>query len=160
MYLQNELAIRYFSCLFFLYRPVLYFFLHRDMEYSIQPPNSDGAASDHDPWVLESCRDCIESAALIVQFCGSGFANNLKKSARSWCEYQLLFAAFLVILQTKGQEVFEPVFRIVGHAERLLDRVEGTFELASMESAILQQSLGVLRSVRQGFDASSPQYSR
>lgn len=151
--------MRYFACAFLIHRPVLYFFLHKDMEYTIQPPNTDGGHLDLVPWVLESCRDCIESAALYIDICYTGPVRN-GWHYRNWCDYQLLFAAYFVILQAKALEVFEPIFRNVKDAETLLDQVEEMHDPHFSEALILMRNQTTLKRVRREFDAASPRYSR
>lgn len=128
------------------------------MEYSVRPPNTTIAGSDHGPWVLESCRDCIESAALIIQFCCIDPASRAEEAYRNWCQFQLLFASYLVILQVKSLPSLGPIFRTIGEPEKLLDLVESVFENTRITSTKLQWSLEILRNARHNFETSSPGY--
>jgi hypothetical protein len=129
------------------------------MEYSIQSPNETGAASDHQPWVMESCRDCIESAALIILLCTTLSDDHADTHHRMWFEYQLLFASHLTILQARSLALFTPIFRNIGDVEALLDRVEAIFRSPHIASRKVQQSLAVLQNTRQNFEAMSPRFS-
>lgn len=142
--------------MFFLYRPVLYFFLHKDMEYAIQPPGVDGTASDHSPWVMESCRNCIENAALIVQLCRPAPTDAFHEATHYWLEFQLLFAAYLVLLQVRTHALLEPYLRAVGDVERLMDGVEEVFNANINKGPLIRESLAVLVTARRNFDTTSP----
>lgn len=150
--------MRYFSCIFLLHRPVLYFFLHKDMEYSVRPPDVRTINSDREPWVLESCRDCIESAALLVYFsCISTESGSpVEKLYNNWCGTQMLFASYLVLLQVRSVTSLIPIFRNIGDLDDLLDRVERIFETLPVESVKAERSLSILRNERHNFDVSSP----
>ncbi|EQB54049.1 hypothetical protein CGLO_06159 [Colletotrichum gloeosporioides Cg-14] len=159
---KREIALRYFACAFLLHRPVLYFFLHKDMEYTVRPPDTQALRSDQAPWILESCRDCIEGATLFVHFsCISmdSQSSKMERSYRSWCDIQLLFAAYLVLVQVKSVPALVPIFRVLGDVENLLDQAERMFELFPVDSLKIRKSLEVLRSQRQNLDAASPVYS-
>jgi hypothetical protein len=108
---------------------------------------------------MESCRDCIESAALIILLCTTLSDDHAETHHRLWFEYQLLFASYLTILQARSLAVFMPIFRNVGDVETLLNRVEAIFRLPHIASHKLQQSLAVLQNTRQNFDAMSPRFS-
>uniref|UniRef100_A0A0B7KEA6 Transcription factor domain-containing protein n=1 Tax=Bionectria ochroleuca TaxID=29856 RepID=A0A0B7KEA6_BIOOC len=152
---HRDLALRYFACVFFLHRPVLYFFLHKDMEDAIQPPPAEGAASDHSPWVWESCRDCIESAVLIIQICQRQGTENPYDTLQYWPEYQLLFASYLILLQVRTRPSLEPYLRILGSIDRLLDMVEEVFRTKTYQEPVIQKSLLLLVDARHNLDQSS-----
>ncbi|KAH8897607.1 hypothetical protein GQ53DRAFT_817898 [Thozetella sp. PMI_491] len=153
---MKEIAVRYFSCIFLLNRPVLYFYLHKDMEYIVRPPDMQAALSDREPWILESCRDCIESAALIITICWVSSQDAAGRSYRSWLDYQLLFAAYLVLLQVKSVASLAPIFRTLGDIEGMLDSVESMFDASPTASCQIQRSLAILRNERHNFEISSP----
>lgn len=154
---QIETAIRYFSCVFLLHRPVLYFFLHKDMEYTVRPPDNGTIQSDQEPWILESCRDCIESAALMIHFAHRSFDPRLPY--HNWIEIQLLVAAHLILLQVKSVTSLFPIFRNMGDFDELLDRVERMLEASPVQSLKVQMSLAIMRNERQNFDVGSPSYT-
>jgi hypothetical protein len=64
---QRELAISYHAAIFTLHRPLLYFVLHEDMEQSAIMPSPPASHQHLEPWVLDNCRSCIESASIIIQ---------------------------------------------------------------------------------------------
>ncbi|KAI8238999.1 Hexose transporter HXT13 [Colletotrichum sp. SAR 10_99] len=133
-----------------------------DMEYTVRPPDTQALRSDQAPWILESCRDCIEGATLFVHFsCISmdSQSSKMERSYRSWCDIQLLFAAYLVLVQVKSVPALVPIFRVLGDMENLLDQAERMFELFPIDSLKIRKSLEVLRSQRQNLDAASPVYS-
>ena len=141
-----------------MHRPVLYFFLHKDMEYTVRPPDVRTLHSDREPWVLESCRDCIESAALIIYFsCIPAESGSLVESSyQNWCGTQMLFATYLVLLQVRAVTSLIPVFRNIGDLDGLLDRVESILERTPVESLKVERSLHILRNERHNFEVSSP----
>jgi len=151
--------MRYFYCVFLIHRPVLYFFLHRDMEYSVRPPDNRDLRSGREPWILESCRDCIESTALLIHFSRVPGGESSSIST-SWGEVQALFAAYLVLLQARSAgTALRPIFRSVGDPDELLDWVERTFEAMPLRSLGVSRSLAVLRDERRNFEVASPGYS-
>lgn len=123
------------------------------MEYAIHPPEADGGAADHSPWVLESCRDCIESLGLIILICSS---RRDAGASRYWPEYQLLFACYLVLLQVRTQPMLEPYLRVIGNVERQLDSVEEMFRENIHKGPLIRESLSLLMTSRGNFDAVSP----
>ncbi|KAJ0326014.1 hypothetical protein Brms1b_000231 [Colletotrichum noveboracense] len=132
------------------------------MEYTVRPPDTQALRSDQAPWILESCRDCIEGATLFVHFsCISmdSQSSKMERSYRSWCDIQLLFAAYLVLVQVKSVPALVPIFRVLGDMENLLDQAERMFELFPVDSLKIRKSLEVLRSQRQNLDGASPVYS-
>ncbi|ERS98238.1 hypothetical protein HMPREF1624_05021 [Sporothrix schenckii ATCC 58251] len=164
----RETALRYFSCVFLLHRPVLYYFLHNDLENTTRPPGHHALHVDPEPWVLESCRDCIESAALLVHlsfptpeergtFPGTGGGLCVEDVFGSWCGLQMLFAAYLILLQVRAVPSLRPVFRNVGDADALLDKVERAFATHPVHgSLVLDTSLAILQDERRNFAAASP----
>ncbi|OAA63379.1 Zn(2)-C6 fungal-type DNA-binding domain protein [Niveomyces insectorum RCEF 264] len=163
----REIALRYFGCVFLLHRPVLYFFLHKDLEYTVRPPgNTRTLHVDREPWVLESCRDCIESAALIIRLSCLSAADNgqdgrynaaVENTYQSWCGLQMLFAAYLLLLQVRSVPSLVPVFRNIGDIDTLLDLVEHAFARGyPVRSLVLEKSLAILRDERRNFDVASP----
>lgn len=139
------------------------------------PERRSSQQSDHEPWILESCRDCLESAALLIYVSGisldepvyhrSGEMEDVdehwspERTWRSWCDIQLLFAAYLILLQAKSAPALMPVFRNVGEVDGLLDRVERIFESLAVQSVKVEMSLAILRNERHNFDVASPDYS-
>jgi hypothetical protein len=117
------------------------------MEYAVRPPDQEATQSDREPWVLESCRNCIESAALMAHL-SAGNPGDIALPI-SWLEAEMLFAAHLVILQAKSFEGLAPVFDTVGDAEILLDLIEATFETGARRSSKIRRGLEILRNVRQ-----------
>lgn len=128
------------------------------MEYSIHPPGADGAASDHSPWVLESCRDCIESVALIIQLCKLQPGSHAYSAPQYWPEYQLLFASYLVLLQVKTHVSLKPYLRALGDTETLLDEVEEVFHVNKYKGPLLERSLTLLAAARRNLPSLSPGY--
>lgn len=126
------------------------------MEYAIQPPGEDGGAADHSPWVLESCRDCIESVALIVQLCHSRQDGQAAFAPRYWPEYQLFFASYLILVQVRIYPSLEPFLRIVGDVDVLLNMIEDEFRANVRRSPVLEESLNLLITARRNLDATSP----
>lgn len=128
------------------------------MEYTVRPPDVRTLHSDREPWVLESCRDCIESAALIIYFfcipCESDISVDLLY--KNWCGIQALFAAYLVLLQVRAVTSLVPVFRNIGDVDGLLDRVEKLLESSAQDSLQVNKSLDILRNERHNFEVSSP----
>ncbi|CAK7233479.1 hypothetical protein SCUCBS95973_008608 [Sporothrix curviconia] len=171
----REMALRYFGCVFLLHRPVLYFFLHKDLEYTVRPPeNLHTLHIDSEPWVLNSCSDCIESAAMLIYFAcarppqqSSIFWRPVEDSYGPWCSLQMLFAAYLILLQVRSVPSLEPIFSSVGDSDVLLDMVEHAFATHPMGGAalvlemdtpaVLDQSLMILKNERRNFEAASPQ---
>lgn len=125
------------------------------MEDAIQPPLAEGAASDHSPWVWESCRDCIESAVLIIQICQRRGPENSYNTLQYWPEYQLLFASYLILLQVRTRPSLEPYLRILGNIDTLLDMVEEIFRTKTYQEALIQKSLLLLVDARHNLDQSS-----
>jgi hypothetical protein len=125
------------------------------MEDAIQPPPAEGAASDHSPWVWESCRDCIESAVLIIQICQRQGTENPYDTLQYWPEYQLLFASYLILLQVRTRPSLEPYLRILGSIDRLLDMVEEVFRTKTYQEPVIQKSLLLLVDARHNLDQSS-----
>ncbi|KAL1864271.1 hypothetical protein VTK73DRAFT_6002 [Phialemonium thermophilum] len=156
---MREIVLRYFSCVFLLHRPVLYFFLHKEMEYTVRPPDGRTLRSDGEPWILESCRDCIESAALIIYFSyiSAEPVHVIRGSWRSWFHSQLLFAVYLILLQARVVPSLGPVLRNIGDVDGLLDRVEALLELSPIRSLKEGKSLEILRNERDNFGVSSPE---
>ena len=165
----RETALRYFGCVFLLHRPVLYFFLHKDLEYTVRPPeNVRTLHVDREPWVLESCRDCIESAALLIHLScltpeerGTSAGNEdgwcVEDVYGSWCGLQMLFAAYLILLQVRSVPSLMPVFRNIGDMDALLDKVERAFATHPVRgSLVLDKSLAILQDERRNFEAASP----
>jgi hypothetical protein len=105
------------------------------MEYSVRLPNFTEFQSDNVPWVLESCRNCIKSAALIIYTHRMRFesASKVELSYYNWCDTQMLFAAYLVILQLKSNPTLTMVLKDFGEINWLLDTVEGMLEGAPYE---------------------------
>ncbi|KIH87417.1 hypothetical protein SPBR_04705 [Sporothrix brasiliensis 5110] len=165
----RETALRYFGCVFLLHRPVLYYFLHNDLENAARPPGHVRALHvDREPWVLESCRDCIESAALLIHLsfptpeergtsAGTGGGLCVEDVFGSWCGLQMLFAAYLILLQVRVVPSLRPVFRNVGDADALLDKVERAFATHPVRrSLVLDTSLAILQDERRNFAAATP----
>ncbi|CAK7228850.1 hypothetical protein SBRCBS47491_007049 [Sporothrix bragantina] len=161
----RETALRYFGCVFLLHRPVLYFFLHKDLEYTVRPPDNVRTLHvDREPWVLESCRDCIESAALLIHlWCTPSFERTAEKwkpvedTYGAWCGLQMLFAAYLILLQVRSVPSLQPVFRNIGDMDTLLDKVERVFASHPVRSSMaLDKSLAILQDERRNFETSSP----
>ncbi|KAH7129233.1 hypothetical protein EDB81DRAFT_808912 [Dactylonectria macrodidyma] len=157
----REIAIRYSSCVFLLHRPVLYFFLHKDMEYTVRPPDNRNLHSNQEPWILESCRDCIENAALIIHFTyGLWESGNTERLPyHNWIDIQLLFAAHLVLLQVKSVTSLFPIFRNIGNLDELLNRAELMLEASPVKSLKIDMSLAILRNERQNFNIATTPYS-
>ncbi|KAH7139851.1 hypothetical protein B0J13DRAFT_68285 [Dactylonectria estremocensis] len=157
----REIAIRYSSCVFLLHRPVLYFFLHKDMEYTVRPPDNRNLHSNQEPWILESCRDCIENAALIIHFTYGLWesGHNERLPYHNWIDLQLLFAAYLVLLQVKSVTSLFPIFRNIGDLEELLNRVEQMLEDSPVKSLKNDMNLAILRNERQNFNIATTPYS-
>ncbi|KAL1896368.1 hypothetical protein Sste5346_004753 [Sporothrix stenoceras] len=165
----RETALRYFGCVFLLHRPVLYFFLHKDLEYTVRPPeNVRTLHVDREPWVLESCRDCIESAALLIHLscltpeergtsAGNEDGSCVEDIFGSWCNLQMLFAAYLILLQVRSVPSLMPVFRNIGDMDALLDKVERAFTTHPIhKSLVLDKTLAILQDERRNFEAASP----
>ncbi|CAK7204281.1 hypothetical protein SEUCBS139899_007036 [Sporothrix eucalyptigena] len=163
----RETALRYFGCVFLLHRPVLYFFLHKDLEYTVRPPeNVRTLHVDREPWVLESCRDCIESAALLIHLScltdqerapTKDESTTVEDTYGSWCGLQVLFAAYLILLQVRSVPSLQPIFRNIGDMDALLDKVERAFARHPVRSSlILDKSLAILQDERRNFEAASP----
>ena len=131
------------------------------MEFSVRPPDDIASNSSSAPWVLESCRDCIESAVLIILFLRKrlDYATGLESAHFSWFHMQLLFAAYLVILQVKAIPVLEQVARRAAEVDDLLDATESIFQNLPLQSVQVQTSLEILRNERGNFEASSPNVS-
>lgn len=159
--MKVEIALRYFYCVFLLHRPVLYFYLHRDMEYTVRPPNHRALHSDREPWILESCRSCIDSAALIIRFShySTGMGETTSISHQSWTDVQMLFASYLVLLQVKPITSLVPILRNIGNPDDLLDKVENMFEDLSVQSLKIDTSLAILRNERHNFNVALSPYS-
>lgn len=148
MFPQRDVAVRYFANVFLFHRHVLYFFLHQDFEDAIQP--SDGHAGDIDP--LWSRKECVEHAILLIYTCASS-----SPFARNWCHHQPLFAAYLVVLQTKDLPAFSPIFTRVGELSIvLLQRVERKFQNSAGGSPLNTRSLEIMKLLRQRFAHSPP----
>lgn len=136
---QSELAFRYFSCEFLLHRPVLYFFLHRDIEYSVRPPPEPHSPADMEPGVLASARECVRAAVQMVWFARQNMHGRL-----SWCDMQMLFAAYLVILQARGVGDLNGLFLPMGGAEEVLAGVE----MATGGAASMSRVWALVRGVK------------
>lgn len=154
---KRETAIRYFSSMFFLHRPVLYFFLHKDMEYKARPPDNQAMQSDQQSWILESCRKCIENAALIIHFLHQSSTQDC--APHSWVDLQLMMGAYLVLVQAKTTQAFLPIYRSVGDPEALLNFVEHALEASTFRSRKVYRTLEILRDERRSFEASTTPYS-
>lgn len=128
------------------------------MEYTVRPPDVRTLHSDREPWVLESCRDCIESAALLIYFFYISYelGTSMELLYKNWCGIQSLFAAYLVLLQVRAVTSLVPVFRNIGDVDGLLDRVERLLECSSGDSLKVKRSLEILRNERHNFEVSSP----
>ncbi|TKA29427.1 hypothetical protein B0A50_03439 [Salinomyces thailandicus] len=64
-----ETAIRFYSCQFYLNRPILYFVTHEDLEDAYISRDSASVTSPSlalPPWIYDACCICIENAALAL----------------------------------------------------------------------------------------------
>lgn len=98
---------------------MLYFFLHRDIEYSVRPPPEPPSPEDTEPGVLESARECVLAAMQMVRYAPQNISGRL-----SWCDTQMLFAAYLVVLQARRVTDLNGLFSAMGGAEEVLAGVE------------------------------------
>jgi len=117
----------------------------------VRPPNSQNPQSEREPLVLESCRACIESAALFIRFLDVAPAANRSAAHHTprfqfgWYNGQILFAAFLVLLQVKSIPMLVPILRSIGDVERLIERVGQMFESDAQTSPMTNRYLEILR---------------
>ncbi|KAF7167778.1 hypothetical protein CNMCM6106_003221 [Aspergillus hiratsukae] len=150
----KEISLRYHSCLLALNRPVLYWVLYEDLENS--PPSSGigHAEQQLEPWVFASCRECIESAKLILLT----LSRSLQCGGMSltWSETQLLVGSFAVLLSVQTSTSFSYAFRNTVGISQLLNTVEELLSTFGTVSIGGQQTLEMLSNMKRNFEASSP----
>ncbi|KAF5529810.1 C6 zinc finger domain-containing protein [Fusarium mexicanum] len=151
----RELALRYYTCIFLLNRPVLYFYLHEELEYNIRPLDPATVNSNNGLWVHESCKNCIEAATLIIHVhkMDAELSTTTEKAFVSWCDIQMLFAVYMVVLQLKTASPQRRGFKDAGEIESLLDTVMHVMERAPFTSANIERSLVIMKQERQGFSS-------
>jgi len=76
-----------------------------------------------------------------------------ERSYYNWCDVQLLFAVYLVLLQSKPVPTLTNIFKDPSEVDRLLDMVEMVLERVPFESLTIKNSLMLLRTERQGFES-------
>lgn len=109
-----------------------------------------------DPWVFESCRNCLENAGLIIL---SQHAYSLSPGPNpyhSWCDLQLLVASYAVLLQMQTVPALAPVFGDIREIDRLLDAAEAVLSHVPFMSRSTEQTLEVLRNIRHNFSIGTP----
>ncbi|KAJ5674128.1 hypothetical protein N7462_009567 [Penicillium macrosclerotiorum] len=158
-------------------RPVLYHVLYQNMEKSATtPPGSVSEADRHlEPWVLEICRDSIESAKLIILVLASQsrhLSGGLPASSRlplsplhedqsspsylSWTDVQLLVGAYALLLSVQTAASFSFAFREITEIGEILDSAEDVLSGISSQSSGYADTLEILTNIRHTFQNSTP----
>ncbi|KAL1969238.1 hypothetical protein VTN77DRAFT_492 [Rasamsonia byssochlamydoides] len=157
---MKELSLRYHACTFILNRPVLYFVLYQDLEHlATTPPGGVSAIAERhlDPWVLASCRDCIESAKLIIlTLAQHRHQMPIPRAGPNWCDVQLLVGSYAVLLSVQTASSFSPPFRDVTEIGELLDMAEDILSGVTATSPGYLRTLEMLTNIRHNFQNSTP----
>ncbi|KKA16353.1 hypothetical protein T310_10049 [Rasamsonia emersonii CBS 393.64] len=157
---QKELSLRYHACIFFLNRPVLYFVLYQDLEHlATTPPGGVSAVAEQHlkPWVFASCRDCIESAKLIILTLAQHQRQvPMPRAGPNWCDIQLLVGSYAVLLSVQTAPSFSAPFRDVAEIGELLDMVEEILSGVTETSQGILRTLEILTNIRHNFQNSTP----
>jgi hypothetical protein len=149
----KEISLRYHACLLALNRPVLYWVLYEDLENSTPSSGIVYAEQQLEPWIFASCRECIESAKLIILTLS--WSLQCEGMLLTWCETQLLVGSFAILLSVQTATSFSHAFRNTVEISQLLNSVEKL--LATFGTSIGgQQTLEILSNMRRNFEASSP----
>jgi hypothetical protein len=97
---EDELRFRYYATIFLVNRPVLYHVLYEKYENHLQ--SSDGSVQD--PWVYESCHNCVQNATMIILLHSKRHQTMWRDYFENWCNLQHLIAAYAIILQGKSRQ--------------------------------------------------------
>lgn len=150
----KEISLRYYSCLLALNRPVLYWVLYEDLENST--PSCAPVHSEQllEQWIFVSCRECIESAKLIILTLS--WSLQCEGTRLTWCETQLLVGSFAVLLSVQTATSFSEAFRNTLEISQLLNTVLELLSAFGTVSLGGQQTLEMLSNMKRNFEASSP----
>lgn len=153
--------MRYHACIFLLNRTNLYSVLYEDMEHSATSPGegiSRETVSQHftEPWVIESCRACIESACLLILFQESTTSTPLGSHYHNWCDLQLLTASYTVLLQVQSTLMLAPLSPKYEDIENILDTAETVMHNVTYKSNGIHQTLDILMNIRHNFGIQTP----
>ncbi|KAK9360201.1 hypothetical protein V1504DRAFT_434083 [Lipomyces starkeyi] len=136
-----ELSLRYYTCIFLLIRPVLYFVLHEDMEYPSELSSWEGQCQ---PWMVESSRRTVESMVMILLAHGERHALPSARWYLSWCDIQVLMAAFMVLLQVRVTSLMDYILSPAGNLDNILDMAEVVLEDAPFVSVGVKRILDIV----------------
>jgi hypothetical protein len=136
---------------------VLYFVLYQDLEHLATTPPGGVSERHLESWVLTSCRDCIESAKLIIlTLAQNKLERSIPRTDPSWCDIQLLVGSYAVLLSVQTASSFSAPFRNVTEIGELLDVAEEILSGVTATSPGFLRTLDILTNIRHNFQSSTP----
>ncbi|KAK5453329.1 hypothetical protein LTS15_006514 [Exophiala xenobiotica] len=144
---MDELRFRYHAALFLINRPVLYYVLHERLEHAATA--SELEASKNDPWVYESCYNCLQNAIMIVLLHTQRPRMSTTDGFQNWCNLQHLIAAFAILVQVQSSPDMSILLRNGVDINTLLDEAEEVLEQGMNRPANIRETLHILRNIRQ-----------
>ena len=148
------MRFRYYAALFLVNRPILYHVLYEKYENAVNSSSSD--SSRQDPWVYESCHNCVQNAVMIVLLHAKRRQNGLCDHFESWCNLQHLIAAYAVIVQVQNSPQMSILLQESGDPAQLLDVTEAVLEQGLNRPSNIKETLEMLRHMRQNFQRNAP----
>ncbi|KAK5305153.1 hypothetical protein LTR99_004219 [Exophiala xenobiotica] len=144
---MDELRFRYHAALFLINRPVLYYVLHERLEHAATA--SELETSKNDPWVYESCYNCLQNAIMIVLLHTQRPRMSTTDGIQNWCNLQHLIAAFAILVQVQSSPDMSILIRNGVDINTLLDEAEEVLEQGMNRPANIRETLHILRNIRQ-----------
>jgi hypothetical protein len=148
------LRFRYYATIFLVNRPILYHALYEKYENAVASSNTN--SSRQDPWVYESCHNCVQNATMIIMLHSKRHQTSLRDYFESWCNLQHLVAAYAIIIQVQVSPHMSILLRDSGDADQLLDAAEAILEQGLNRPANVRETLGMMKNIRQNLQKNSP----
>lgn len=138
--------------MFLLHRPVLYYVLYEDYEKAVR--TGDTSHPKPDPWVYESCANCVQYATMIVLLHAKRHRTSRHEYFENWNNLQHLIAAYAIIVQVQTSPKMSVL--LCGDPSQLLDSVEFVLEEGLNRPLNVRETLNLLRNIRQNFQRHTP----
>lgn len=153
-FFKDELRFRYYATIFLVNRPILYHVLYEKYENAVNSTSTDNPSQD--PWVYESCHNCVQNATMIIMLHSRRHQNGQGRHFESWCNLQHLVAAYATILQVQNSPHMSVLLQDSGDADQLLDAAEVVLGQGLNRPANITETLAMLRHIRQNFQRNTP----